>query len=84
MQHAEFHGQGMDVVERPLWDDSLPCGQEDWELPAGTVLCYHPSKTTIPAVPRTGICDDIVITSKGAERLSGDWDLRWRDLYLQL
>ncbi len=78
MQHAEFHGQGMDVVERPLWDDSLPCDQEDWELTAGTVLCYHPSKTMIPALPRTGICDDIVITSKGAERLSGDWELRWR------
>jgi Xaa-Pro aminopeptidase len=77
-QRSDFHGQGMDVVERPLWDESHPCGQEDWELPAGTVLCYHPARTTIPAVPRTGICDDIVITSKGAERLSGEWELRWR------
>ena len=77
-KHADFHGQGMDVVERPLWDESHPCDQEDWELPAGTVLCYHPARTMIPAVPKTGICDDIVITSNGAERLSGDWELRWR------
>jgi Xaa-Pro aminopeptidase len=76
--HFDFHGQGQDVVERPWWDEGQPCGQEDWELPAGTVLCYHPARTMIPSVLDTGICDDVVITSKGAERLSGDWDFRWR------
>jgi Xaa-Pro aminopeptidase len=76
-KHFDFHGQGLDSVERPWWDEAQPCGQENWELTDGTVLCYHPSRTMIPKVSKTGICDDIVITANGAERLSGNWELRW-------
>jgi hypothetical protein len=43
------------------------------------VFSYHPRRNTRPHVPwSTGINEDILITDGGAERLSGEWDHRWR------
>ncbi|HBY96013.1 MAG TPA: hypothetical protein DEP84_19005 [Chloroflexi bacterium] len=81
-EHFDFHGQGMDTIEYPWyaadknWGDS-----QDTELEAGMVFSYHPRRNVIPAVGRgTGINEDILITEHGVERLSGDWDLRWRGI----
>ena len=76
--HFDFHGQGMDVIEWP-WYSPKSDHNHDVDIEEGMVLCYHPARNTIPTVAwnRT-ICDDMLITASGAERLSGDWDLRWR------
>ena len=71
--HYYFHGHGMDDVAWPWYNNMLE-DNEDAVIEEGMVLCYHPRR--ISWGPR--ICDDIVITPTGAERLSGDWDLRWR------
>jgi Xaa-Pro aminopeptidase len=82
LNHNDWHGMGMDVVEKPYWDEKLstPGGKDDWELPEGTVLCHHPARQVIPEVTKTGICDAFIITSKGGERLSRDWLLDWRPM----
>ncbi len=82
LNHNDFHGMGMDVVEQPFWDEKLstPGGPEDWALPEGIVLCYHPARSVIPEVTQTGICDALLITSKGGERLSRDWSFEWRPM----
>jgi Xaa-Pro aminopeptidase len=74
--HYDFHGQGMDCIEHPVYGplDS----RSDVALEAGMVLSYHPRRKVVPPVRSMGISDDILITVDGAERLSGDWDLRWR------
>ncbi len=80
--HNEFHGQGLDWVEWPIYSEP----GMDTELEAGMVLNYHPSpnpgyfRDADPDEPlrKPGICDTIVITSDGAVSLSGDWDMRWR------
>lgn len=76
--HYYFHGHGMDDIEWP-WYSAMLEDNQDAVLEEGMVLCYHPHRDTIPAVAwGPNICDDIVITAHGAERLSGDWNLRWR------
>jgi Xaa-Pro aminopeptidase len=74
--HYDFHGQGMDCIERPVYGP-LDTRSQDC-LEAGMILSYHPRRKVLPPVRSLGISDDILITEHGAERLSGDWDLRWR------
>ena len=78
--HFDFHSQGMDTIERPWFAAEPPWGQsQDWPLEAGMVFSYHPKRRVKPAVAwGPGINEDILITPAGAERLSGDWNLRWR------
>jgi Xaa-Pro dipeptidase len=80
--HFHFHGQGMDTIERPWFAQAEPWGQsQDWTLEAGMVFSYHPRRKVLPAGQwTTGINEDIVITDQGAERFSGGWDHRWRQL----
>lgn len=76
--HFDFHGHGMDDVQWP-WYSPKPDHNRDAALEESMVLCYHPRRDTVPAVAwGSRITDDILITPNGAERLSGDWDLRWR------
>ncbi len=78
--HFHFHGQGMDTIERPWFAQQAPWGQsQDWVLEAGLVLSYHPRRHVLPkGCWSTGINEDILITDHGAERLSIDWNHRWR------
>ena len=76
--HYYFHGTGMDSVEWPYFSAMIE-GNRDVPLEEGMVFSYHPHSDTVPAVGETPrIFDDIVITTNGAERLSGNWDLAWR------
>ncbi|MCZ7567160.1 MAG: Xaa-Pro peptidase family protein [Ardenticatenaceae bacterium] len=81
-EHFDFHGQGMDTIEYPWYAADKNWGNsQDTELEAGMVFSYHPRRNVFPAVGRgTGINEDILITEHGVERLSGDWDLRWRGI----
>lgn len=73
----DFHGQGMDVIEFPV--EGL-LASDEVQLREGMVFSYHPRRNLVADVRGTGISDDIVIKSDGAERLSGDWNLRWRPM----
>ena len=75
--HYYLHGQGMDSVEWPYFSPRLT-GNRDAPLMEGMVFSYHPHRDTVPFVTSPRVYDDILITANGAERLSGDWDLRWR------
>jgi Xaa-Pro aminopeptidase len=78
--HFDFHGQGMDTIERP-WFAAAPGwgASQDWPLEAGMVFSYHPRRRVAPDPGwSSGINEDIVITDAGAERLSGGWEHRWR------
>ncbi len=79
-RHFDFHGQGMDTIERPWFAAEQPWGgSQNWPLEAGMTFSYHPHRAITPSVAwGTGINEDILITPAGAERFSGDWDLRWR------
>jgi Xaa-Pro aminopeptidase len=79
-RHFDFHGQGLDTIERPWFAAEQPWGaSQSWPLEAGMSFSYHPRRAVTPDVAwGTGINEDILITAHGAERLSGDWDLRWR------
>lgn len=76
----DFHGQGMDTIERPWHAAETPWGQsQDWSLEAGMVFSYHPKRVVSPKPTwSTGINEDILITANGAERLGNGWDHRWR------
>jgi Xaa-Pro aminopeptidase len=78
--HFDFHGQGMDTIERPWHAAAPPWGQsQDWELHDGMVFSYHPRRDVRPKVAwSTGINEDILITLHGAARPAGDWSHRWR------
>jgi Xaa-Pro aminopeptidase len=80
--HFDFHGQGMDTIERPWYAAASPWGQsQNWELQAGMAFSYHPRRDVDPKVPwSTGINEDILITPQGAARPAGDWSHRWRPM----
>ena len=59
---AFAHGQGYDLVERPLIRDG-----EDMELQANMVLAIHPALGTSSAFGFC--CDDFLVTANGGERL---------------
>ena len=78
--HFDFHGQGMDTIERP-WHAATPgWGQsQDWPLAAGMTFSFHPHRTVTPQPGwSTGLNEDVLITEHGIERLAGEWDHRWR------
>lgn len=78
--HFHFHSQGMDTIERPWFAEQAPWGQsQDWELQAGTVISYHPHRDVLPpGYWNTDLNEDILITERGADRLSVNWENRWR------
>jgi Xaa-Pro aminopeptidase len=79
----DFHGQGMDTIERPWHAAQKPWGQsQDWPLEAGMVFSYHPHRSVTPKpVWGTGLNEDVLITENGIERLTVDWNQRWRPMW---
>ena len=80
-RHFDFHGQGLDVIERPWFAAEQPWGSAgDGPLAAGAILSYHPRRDVEPRVAwSTGISDDLLVTERGGEWLAGDWDHTWRE-----
>ncbi|CAN5759956.1 Xaa-Pro peptidase family protein [soil metagenome] len=76
--HLDFHGQGLDANEYPLFSSADPEGTDpDAELAVGQIFSYHPARPVVPPdVWGPDVHDNILIGHDGAERLSGDWDLR--------
>ena len=76
--HYSFHGQGMDGIEWPYFTPMLR-GNADTVLEEGMVFSYHPHRATVPGVRRPPkIFDGLLITAKGAESLTTNWDFLWR------
>ena len=76
--HYSFHGQGMDGIEWPYFSPMLK-GNADTCLEEGMVFSYHPHRVTVPGVRRVPkIFDGLVITAKGAETLTANWNFLWR------
>jgi len=77
--HYDFHGQGLDSIEWPLYSSADPEGTHgDAVLRAGQIFSYHPARpypTDAGFLP--DIHDNLLITEDGGERVSGDWDLGW-------
>lgn len=78
--HYDFHGQGMDAIEWPLYSSADPEGTHgDAVLRAGQVFSYHPARpyarTLAGFLP--DIHDNLLITETGGERLSGDLGFGW-------
>jgi Xaa-Pro aminopeptidase len=78
--HFDFHGQGLDTIERPWHAAETPWGQsQDWPLEAGMVFSYHPHRSVIPQVSwGTGLNEDILITPAGAEPFGAGWQHGFR------
>jgi Xaa-Pro aminopeptidase len=78
--HFDFHGQGMDTIERPWFAEETPWGQsQDWPLEAGMVFSFHPKRAIENAAGWSpGLNEDLLITPTGGDRLAGDWDMHWR------
>ena len=80
--HFDFHGQGLDAIEWPRFSSADPEGTHpDAVLRAGQVFSYHPFRPVVPPeVWGPDVHDNVVVTERGLERLSGDWDLGWKVL----
>jgi Xaa-Pro aminopeptidase len=80
--HFDFHGQGLDAIEWPRCSSAdLHGTNPDEQLREGQVFSYHPFRAvTAPDVWGPDIHDNVLVTPKGFERLSGEWDLRWRSM----
>ena len=78
--HFDLHGQGLDAIEYPRFSSADPAGTHpDVALREGMVFSYHPFRPVTPAdVWGPDLHDNVVVTADGLERLSGDWDLRWK------
>jgi Xaa-Pro aminopeptidase len=78
--HFDLHGQGLDAIEWPRVSSADPAGTDpDAPLREGQVFSYHPFRAvTPPHVWGPDLHDNVLVTSGGFERLSGDWDLGWR------
>jgi Xaa-Pro dipeptidase len=76
----DFHGQGMDTIERPWHAAAKGWGQsQDWPLEAGMTFSFHPHRKVEPKPGwGTGLNEDVLITENGIERFAGDWEHRWR------
>ena len=49
--HFDFHGQGMDAIERPWLAQEQPWGHsQDWTLEAGMVLSFHPKRKIVSSI----------------------------------
>jgi Xaa-Pro dipeptidase len=80
--HFDFHGQGMDTIERPWHAAARGWGQSfDWPLEAGMTFSFHPHRHIMPDPGwSTGLNEDVLITADGIDRLVGEWDHRWRPM----
>lgn len=78
--HFDLHGQGLDAIEFPRTSSADPDGTNPGvALREGMVFSYHPFRPVTPAeVWGPDLHDNVVVTTDGLERLSGDWDLRWK------
>jgi Xaa-Pro aminopeptidase len=81
-RHFDFHGQGMDVIERPWYAAEQPWGgTNDAVVTPGTIMSYHPRRNVVPEVAwGPGVSDNLLVTDGEAEWLSGNWSHDWREV----
>ena len=40
----DFHGQGLDTIEKPFYNSIIPNDSEDWDLKENVAISYHPKR----------------------------------------
>ena len=74
----DFHGQGLDTIEKPFYNSVIPNDSEDWALKKNVALSYHPKRLKLDnGIWSTGINEDILVKQNGAVKFSKDWQHNW-------
>ena len=74
----DFHGQGLDTIEKPFYNSVIPNDSEDWDLKNNVALSYHPKRLSLDkGIWSTGINEDILVKRNGAVKFSEDWQHNW-------
>ena len=77
----DFHGQGLDTIEKPYYNKNIYNNSQNWKLENNTVISYHPKRVITPNnMWPTGINEDIYINGNKALKFSKDWDHNWRNI----
>ena len=74
----DFHGQGLDTIEKPFFNSIIPNDSEDWDLKENVSISYHPKRLSLDkGIWSTGINEDIRVTGNGSVKFSKDWKHNW-------
>ena len=74
----DFHGQGLDTIEKPFFNSITPNDSEDWELKENVAISYHPKRLSLnKGIWSTGINEDILVKKNGSVKFSKDWQHNW-------
>ena len=74
----DFHGQGLDTIEKPFYNSIIPNDSEDWDLKENVSISYHPKRLSLnKGIWSTGINEDILVTGNGSVKFSKDWNHNW-------
>ena len=74
----DFHGQGLDTIEKPFYNSIIPNDSEDWDLKENVSISYHPKRLSLDnGIWSTGINEDILVTGNGSVKFSKDWKHNW-------
>jgi len=77
----DFHGQGLDTIEKPYYNKNIYNNSQNWKLENNTVISYHPKRVITPNnIWTTGINEDIYIKKNKAVKFSRDWNHNWRNI----
>jgi Xaa-Pro aminopeptidase len=77
----DFHGQGLDTIEKPYYNKDIYNSSQNWKLENNTVISYHPKRVITPNnIWTTGINEDIYIKKNKAVKFSRDWNHNWRNI----
>ena len=77
----DFHGQGLDTIEKPYYNKNIYNSSQNWKLENNTVISYHPKRIITPDnIWSTGINEDIYIKKNKALKFSKDWNHKWRNI----
>ena len=74
----DFHGQGLDTIEKPFYNSIIFNDSENWGLKENVAISYHPKRLSLnKGIWSTGINEDILVTGNGSVKFSKDWNHNW-------
>ncbi len=77
----DFHGQGLDTIEKPYYNCMVNNESENWFLKENICLSYHPKKVSIKDnMWSTGINEDILVQKDKSVRFSKNWNHNWIEM----
>ena len=74
----DFHGQGLDTIEKPFYNSIIFNDSENWGLKENVAISYHPKRLSLKkGIWSTGINEDILVKQNGSVKFSKDWPHNW-------